>query len=135
MSKNDDKILLLKKKIEEKKTELGKVKRFAPITSCSLEMDGTRYNLHVAGREQLILLACKLQALYTAADDLGYADECTISGFHVSEWGSDVKARLDILDQKKTEAELTIMESKLDKLLSEDKKTELELAEIEALLG
>ena len=135
MSKNDDKILLLKKKIEEKKTELGKVKRFAPITSCSLEMDGARYNLHAASREQLILLACKLQALYMAADEIGYADECVISGFHVREWGSDIKARLDILDRKKTESELRAMESKLDKLLSEDKKTELELAEIEALLN
>lgn len=134
MSMNDDKILELKKRIEKKKEDLGATQRFAPVTSCSLELDGVRYNLHAASREQLILLACKLQALYMAADEIGYADECVISGFHVREWGSDIKARLAILDRKKTESDLAAMEAQLDKLLSVDKKTELELAAIEALL-
>ena len=135
MSKNDDKILLLKQKIEEKKSEMGRPLRFSPETTCLIEIDGVKHNINVLTREQLILLACKLQALYMAADEIGYAKECVISGFHVSKWGSDIKARLNILDRKKTESELQAMEAKLYKLLSEDKKTELELAEIEALLG
>lgn len=134
MSMNDDKILELKKRIDKKKEELGKAQRFAPVTSCSIELDGARHNLHAVSRETLVLLACKLQALYTAAADLGLEEDLVISGFHVKEWGTDIKARLAIMDRKKTEGELAAMEAKLDKLLSADKKTELELAAIEALL-
>lgn len=134
MSMNDDKILELKKRIEKKKEDLGAAQRFSPITSCSLELDGARYNLHVANRETLVLLACKLQALYAAAHELDMQNDLMISGFHAYDWGQDIKAKLAVLDRKKTEAELASMEAKLDGLLSEDKRTELELAAIEALL-
>lgn len=135
MSKNDDKILKLKEQIAAKKAEIGKAKRFAPITSCSIELDGARYNLHAAGAEQLVLLACKLNALVQAADDIGLTDRCVVSGFTVEDWLTDVQAKLAVLAQKDEEAKLKGMEAKLDKLLSDDKKTELELAEIESLLG
>jgi len=135
MSKNDDKILLLKKQVDAKKAELGKAKRFAPITSCSIELDGTRYNLHASSREQLIYLLCKVNLLSVAAEEVGYPGECVVSGFSTEDWGADIRCKLAMLDQKQEEAKLKAMEAKLDKLLSEDKKTELELAEIEALLG
>lgn len=134
MSMNDDKILELKKRIEKKKEDLGATQRFTPVTSCSLELDGVRYNLHAANRETLVLLACKIQALYTAANELELNDDLMLSGFHAHDWGQDIKARLAILDRKKTESDLAAMEAQLDKLLSVDKKTELELAAIEALL-
>ncbi len=135
MSKNDDKILKLKEQIAAKKAELGKGKRFSPITSCSIDLDGVRYNLHAAGRDQLIFLLCKLEALNFAAENLGYTGECMVSGFATVDWITDVQAKLAILDQKAETDKLKTMEAALDKLLSEDKKTELELAEIEALLG
>ena len=135
MSKNDDKILLLKKQIDSKKAELGKAKRFSPITSCSIELDGIRYNLHAATKDQLVFLACKLEALNVAAENLGYEGECMVSGFSTVDWLTDVLAKLEVLGQKDEESKLKAMEAKLDKLLSEDKKTELELAEIEALLS
>lgn len=135
MSKNDDKILLLKKQIEAKKEELGKPARFAPVTSCSLELDGQRYNLHACNKEQLIFLACKLEALHMAAERIGYAGQCTVSGFLTSEWAYDIQNKLVSIGWKDMEANLKEMEAKLDKLLSEDKKTELELAAIEAMLG
>lgn len=134
MSKNDDKILLLKQKIEDKKKQMGKAARFSPITSCSIELDGQRYNLHAASKEQLIFLACKIQALSVAAEQLGYNKECMISGFPTVDWRADIMAKLELIDRKDEEAKLKAMEAQLDKLLSEDKKTELELAAIEALL-
>ena len=42
---------------------------------------------------------------------------------------------MEVLNVKKEIANLKRMEAKLDKLLSEDKKTELELNDIAALLG
>lgn len=49
-------------------------------------------------------------------------------------WIKDIKSKLSVLALKREENDLKKMESKLDKLLSEDKKTELEIDEIAALL-
>jgi len=135
MSKNDDQILMLKRRIEEKKKEIGQPRRFSPITSCSIEMDGARYNLHSADRSSLIFLLCKLHNLDTAADELGYSEQCMICGFPTSNWISDIKDRLGIMDQKSELEKLKAMESQLNKLLSDDKKTELEINSIAAMLG
>ena len=45
-----------------------------------------------------------------------------------------MKARLEVIATKREENNLKAMETKLDKLLSEDKKTELELDSIAELL-
>ena len=132
MSKNDDKILKLKEQIEQKKAEIGKVRTFAPITSCSLEVDGSRYNLHVADEDTLVYLLCKLTLLGMAADKLGYT--CRVSGYAVGDWMEDIETKLNLAKQKAKIAELKATEAKLDKLLSDEKKTELELADIEAML-
>lgn len=134
MNKNDNKILALKQKIEEKKASLGPIKRFAPLTSCSLEINGSRYNLHAADRQTLILLFCQLHALNLAASDLGYTDECVISGFPVREWAADIQSKLEIMNQKQDLDKLKGMEAQLNKLLSDDKKTEMEIDSIASLL-
>lgn len=131
---NDSKIMDLKLLIEKKKKELKNSKQFSPITNCSIELDGTRYNINVLSKEQLIALAVKLQSYMTAAKELELLDEYVIGGYKVEEWISDIKAKLDVLTQKDEEKTLKFMENKLDKLLSEDKKTELELSEIENIL-
>lgn len=135
MSKNDDKIMMLKKSIEAKKEEIGQIQRFSPITSCSIELDGTRYNLHSADRSSLILLLCKLHNLDTAAEALGYFNQCMIGGFSTCDWISDIQDRLAIIAQKEKLQQLKAMEAQLDKLLSDDKKTELEIESIAAALG
>lgn len=135
MSKNDDKIMMLKKSIEAKKEEIGQIHRFSPITSCSIELDGTRYNLHSADRSSLILLLCKLHNLDTTAEILGYPNQCTIGGFSTYDWISDIQDRLAIIAQKEKLQQLKAMEAQLDKLLSDDKKAELEIESIAAALG
>ena len=48
MSKNDDRILELKKQIEAKKKSISEKKiRFIPETNCVLNMDGMTINLNV----------------------------------------------------------------------------------------
>lgn len=131
---NDSKIMNLKVLIEEKKKVLKKSKQFSPITNCSIELDGTRYNIHVLSKEKLITLAVKLQSYMTAAKELELLDVYIISGYRVEEWISDIKSKLDVLIQREEEKKLKFMENKLNKLLSEDKKTELELSEIENIL-
>ena len=53
---NDEKIIKLKHQIEEKRTKLGNLKRFTPITNCILELDGITTNIQILSKEKLVLL-------------------------------------------------------------------------------
>jgi hypothetical protein len=129
---NDEKILELKNKIQEKKDKIGKTK-FVPVTHCSIELDGTRYNLQVLGNEQLTFMLIKLNAFQMSMDNLGIKT-CNICGYTVQDWIADIKLKLEVIAQKTEESSLKVLENKLSTLLSEDKKTELELGAIAELL-
>jgi hypothetical protein len=131
--KNDQRILQLKEQIEKKKEQLGKSLRFSPLTNCSLELEGERYNINVLQKEQLTILLLRLNMYRISAIDLG-VNSVKISGYLLSEWISDIKAKIEILSRKDEERNLKAMEDKLVKLLSDGKKVELELNEIESLL-
>lgn len=134
MNKNDERILELKKQIEERKKSISDKKvRFVPETNCVLNMDGMTINLNVCSDDALLLLWIRLNSYLMSAKDLGMSD-FEISGYNVTEWIKDIKSKLDVSSLRKEEADLKKMESKLDKLLSEDKKTELEIDEIAAFL-
>ena len=127
---NDDKIMELKAQIKEKKAKLKSLKKFTPVTNCSLEFDGIRYNLHVLSKDTTIPLLVKLNMHRLSAVDLGILDDYVISGYKIEEWIADIKAKLDFLSQKEEESKLQMLENKLTALLSLDKKVELELDEI-----
>ena len=134
MSKNDDRILELKKQIDAKKKSISEKKiRFIPETNCVLNMDGMTINLNVCSDDALLLLLIRLNSYLISAVDLGMND-FEISGYSVIAWIKDIKSKLEVSGLKKEESDLKKMESKLDKLLSDDKKTELEIDEIAALL-
>lgn len=131
---NDIKIMELKKQIEDKKGKLNNTGKFVPVTNCSLELDGQRYNIQVLQKEQLIQLMIKINLYLISAKDLKLEEDYIISGYKVEDWITDMKAKLNILSKKDEERKLKVMEEKLDKLLSDEKKTELELNDIEAFL-
>ena len=134
MSKNDDRILELKKQIETKKKAISEKKvRFIPETNCVLNMDRMNINLNVCSDDALVLLPIRLNSYLMSAVDLGMSD-FEISGYSVMAWIKDIKSKLEVSSLKKEETDLKKMESKLDKLLSDDKKTELEIDEIANLL-
>ena len=128
MSKNDDRIMLLKKQIEEKKVALMAAKSNEPYkTTCVIDLDGNKINIHVLKSDELAMLLVKLNVYRMSAENLG------MQLFAIS--GYDVKKRIAMLKFKETEKELRAAEDKLNALLSEDKKTELEIDNIEALLN
>jgi len=131
---NDKKIMELKKQIAEKKVKLEGINRFVPVTNCSIELDGQRYNLNTLQKEQLTQLMVKVNLYSMSAKDLELDDDYIISGYKPEEWIADMKAKLNILSKKDEERKLKAMEEKLDRMLSDEKKTELELNDIEALL-
>lgn len=136
MSKNDDRIMLLKKQIEEKKVALMAARKSnEPYkTTCVIDMDGNKINIHVLKSDELAMLLVKLNAYRMSAENLGM-QLFAISGYDVNMWMDDVKKRITMLKSKETERELRAAEDKLNMLLSEDKKTELEIDNIEALLN
>ena len=135
MSKNDDRILELKKQIETKKKAISEKKiRFIPETNCVLDMDGRMaINLNVCSDDALVLLLIRLNSYLMSAVDLGMSD-FEISGYSVMTWIKDIKSKLEVSSLRREENDLKKMEGKLDKLLSDDKKTELEIDEIANLL-
>ena len=134
MSKNDDRILELKKQIEIKKKALTEKRvRFVPETNCVLTLDKDTYNLNVCTEDILSFLLIKLNMYVMSAKDLE-VEIPEISGYSVETWMTDIKNKLTEKNVKKEENDLKRMEAKLDKLLSDDKKTELEIDEIASLL-
>lgn len=132
--KNDNRILELKNQIQAKKKNLAANQKFKPITNCSLFLNEKRYNLRVISKDDLKLLAVVLNALKISADNLKYGD-IIISGYKISEWLIDVTNRITNISLKEENIKLENLEAQLSNLLSEDKKTELQIDEIESLLN
>lgn len=131
---NDERIMQLKKQADEKKKSLAlKSMRFSPVTNCVLKLDGQVYNIHAMDSEYLLV---KLNALAMSAKDLGLdTSKFVLSGYSLDAWMEDVRNCMKVREYNKEKAELASLEKRLDKLLSDDKRTELELDDIAALLN
>lgn len=134
---NDKRILELRKQIQIKKDKVGKIGNFAPTTNQVLHLDGAVHNINVLGtnKQELLRLYVKLNSYLMSAKDLGVEDEVEYSGFKLEDWISDVSSKLNNLTKKEETMKLVAMESKLEKMLSDEKQVELELDSITALLN
>lgn len=137
MSKNDARVAQLRLDIEAKKTALkNRSSRFVPVTNCSLELDGQRYNLNVLKQDEILLVGAKIQSLITAATALwGKADGVVVSGYKLEDWLTDLKSRIEVVSVKAEEAKLAQLDTQLKQLLSEDARTANALDDIAALLN
>jgi len=137
MSKNDDRILTLKKQIDDKKNELGKQPRFSPVTTCMFTYNGNRVNIHTLTSVKDINAMLVYFNIYAmSAENLGIScEDVYFDGFSVLEWMEDLNSKKAVVEYTAKKAQLTALEKKLDKLLSDDKKTELEIDAIADLLG
>ena len=134
MNNNDIKILELKNKIEDKRNSIKELKRFNPITNCILILREESYNLNVQDKQQLINLLVELNSLYLSYKNLDIEDEYLLNGFSLEDWISDIKQKIDIINIKAETKKLNELETKLNNMLSQDKKTEMELNDIENMI-
>lgn len=132
---NDERIISLKAEVAKRREELSEVKRFSPITSCTLTIDGVAYNLHALNENELVYIACKLNSLLTSLRDMHFAAPLILSGFDAEDWLDDIRGFLTRMTVNRKKKELKDLEAQLDSLLSKDKKTELDLNNIEAALS
>jgi len=132
---NDDKIMLLKSQIADKKGKLKNKKTFKPVTNCSLEFRKERINLNVLSKEQLTMLLLELNLIKMSAINLKMLDDTIISGYSIDEWMIDIKEKLEVINLTEEARKLQVLEAKLTQLLSNEKKVELEIDEIMGMLG
>lgn len=130
MINNDEKILLLKTKIEEKKKAIAKAERFSPTTNCII--NGS--NINVLDINSLFDLLVELTMKRTCANNLDMGLTLKYSGFSIDDWIEDITSKIMCLQVSNEKSKLKTMENKLDSMLSSDKKIELELLELENLL-
>ena len=137
MNKNDDRILVLKKQIEEKKKELGKQPRFSPVTTCMFNYNGNRINIHtLTSVNEINAMLVHFNIYVMSAENLGIdCAEVCFDGFSVVDWMEDLNAKKAVVEYNEKKTQLNALEKKLDKLLSDDKKTELEIDAIADLIG
>lgn len=132
-TKNDEKVLLLKDEIKKKEEELNKLSTsFAPKTNLIF---GKR-NLNVAKENDLLeitrelILAQKVDE-EIKSKDFGFNEEYfKIHGYTIEDWLHDIKKKMESMRVMQEKQKLSKLKAKLETLLSEDKRVELELDEI-----
>lgn len=136
-TKNDNTILLLKEKARKKRAELGAEPKFAPVTTCVFTLYGEKVNIHTLDMSKTLFYLTQFKSMIEAAKDIPEASpqDIIIDGFDITEWYNDLLSKLSTLQYMKKLRDITALEQKLDKLLSEDKKVELELDDIAKLLN
>mgnify|MGYP003306582600 FL=1 len=98
-----------------------------------LLLDNVTYNLHLEISEWLLI---KVNMIAMSAKDLGMdISQVEISGYKLTDWLDDIRNKLKIQKYKEEKRKLEKLEKQLDALLSDDKRTELEIDNIAALLG
>ena len=135
--KNDERILELKEQIDEKKKELGKQPRFSPVTTCILNHQGNRINIHaLTSIKDINAMLVYFNMYVMSAEDMEInCEDIVFDGFSITDWIEDLKAKKTVIEYTVKKEQLTALEKKLDKLLSDDKKTELEIESIANLIG
>lgn len=132
--KNDQRILELKGDLAEKRNELGKKDvKFVPITNCVIKLNGMTYNLHTCDSETLTMLLIKLNVYKLSAKDLG-VEAPKFNGYSLEDWMNDIRSRLEALKVSDMKKQIAAAEKRLDGLLSEDKRTEMQISEIVGML-
>lgn len=129
-SKQDKVILNLKKEIEIKKENLGKTNKFVPITNCNLFLENNRINIHTLTKESILLYIAKLKALELALKQVLPDEVLMIDGYSVKDWIEDLVSKYNILNVNNEKERLRMLENKLNELLSNETKIDLELEKL-----
>ena len=136
VNKNDNRILELKKKIEQERATLKESNsRFQPITSCILEFAGQKYNLNAMSANDLLLLLGTLsvmeQVTTKVAEETQFIKPATVNGYLLAEWIIDIRKKLDQVLYREKKAKLDKLEKQLTDLLTGETQTKLKVDNLE----
>lgn len=129
---NDTKIIELSNKIDKsleiKNTEN---KKFIPKTCLVITVDGKEYNINVLSKQDLLMLLLKLNSYKMSAENFIDIRTFDICEYNIEDWICDIKNKYDILNNKEKIKNAEKIKSKLNSLLSSDKKVEIEISNLE----
>ena len=136
VNKNDNRILELKKKIEQERATLKESNsRFQPITSCILDFAGQKYNLNAMSANDLSLLLSLLSVIEQAnteiAKEMQFIKPATVNGYLLAEWIIDIRKKLDQVLYREKKAKLDKLEKQLTDLLTGETQTKLKVDNLE----
>ena len=136
VNKNDNRILELKKKIEQERATLKESNsRFQPITSCILEFAGQKYNLNAMSANDLLLLLSLLSVIEQVntkiAEEMQIIKPATVNGYLLTEWITDIRKKLDQVLYREKKAKLDKLEKQLTDLLTGETQTKLKVDNLE----
>ena len=139
MSKElDEKVLALLKEVEAKRNEISKLSnKINYETRLTFALpDGKQINLNtVTDVNKFIyyfsIIKNHIDSIGSAAKLLGVEEfDNKFEGFTLDEWASDIKTKIGLINIKQLKEDLKIKEDKLNGIISEDKKKELEFEKI-----
>jgi len=124
--------------IQTKKEEIKKIEKAEWKTNCSYTYDGTRLNIRVLDIYDVVDCVeelLQIQDYRTAACSILEISMINFQGFEVEDWISDFKTRAGIINIASKKKELEKLEVRLNKLVSKEKREEMELTAIQKELG
>ena len=135
-------IALLLAKVDEKKKQIEKIKNpvFKTNLSFNFEMFGvtSRLNLNVASEETLFSLLTYLDMMISNKEVVngkyGIKYGKNWHGFALEDWRDDIVLKIKQKQCQLQVSELKSIETKLNSLISEDKKKDIELEYLKTLL-
>ena len=146
-TKNTDQIVLeLLNKVEEKKKQIGNAERPSWVTNCSFGYNAdanARINLQVVRElEQLAEIHAFLTVKYdTFRQSLGLLKltEKEVPfrhlGFTYTQWECDIQTRINQLRIKAKKDELTVLEARVNALVSPEQRRAIELEKLVREIG
>lgn len=137
MAKHDEQVKQLMAQVEIKKSALGARPKAVLTTNGLLKLsDKEHVNLNTLNDIEEVIKAyanvlSNFEAMIASASALGVTDyQYKFSGYTLEEWFSDFQFRVYQINWSKKDKELSNLTKKLESLVSEDLKTENELASI-----
>ena len=140
---NDDRIKQMLKKVEELEKDVAKQPRRTLVTNGVFphENGDMMFNLNTVNDLAVLVgavafLKSKKNFAEEAAKELGLDDVVKFSwgGYSYEDWLTDIKDRVHAITYQEKKKMLAKMKGKLNKLISSDARTEMELDEIAAML-
>ncbi len=145
MKPNDKKVKEFREIVAMKKAEIAKAEKLNWLTNCTFSYNRDTSNPHQRFNiqtvtdpkefvEALAFLIVQERSFAEAANELGVSAKFKWQGFDTEDWKQDFQTRISRIKIAEKKKELAQLEVRLNALLSEDLKAELELIEIEKLL-
>lgn len=142
-SEKDKVVDALFAQLQKKKAQIAKTERSNWLTNCSFSYNregGSRINLQtISDVEEITNMLASLLESATAYNEakriLNTEGTFKWLGFTVDEWTADFQTRINKISVAKLKKEYEVIEARIDKLVSVEKREEMEIAALSKELG